>query len=174
MAVQLLPTTCVLTIACFSIKCHWLLGYRQHGRCSKQPTANTLLLWPLCCRYAKRAKEKRLEWGSFTRDYFVNRQTLANVLLLVDASIPPTDIDLNCSSWLAESKVPFSLVFTKTDKRKKGAPKPAQNIAAFKEALLKDWEYLPYSLQTSAATGAGRQELSAYIASLRELFLKEQ
>ena len=158
----------------FGVRCHQSLGYCQHGRCVKQATANKLLWWPLCCRYAKRAKEKRLEWGSFTRDYFVNRQTLANVLLLVDASIPPTDIDLNCSSWLAESKVPFSLVFTKTDKRKKGAPKPAQNIAAFKEALLTDWEHLPYSLQTSATTGAGRQELAAYIASLRELYLHEQ
>ena len=124
------------------------------------------------CRYAKRAKEKRLEWGSFTRDYFLNRETLANVLLLIDASIPPTEIDLNCSSWLAESQVPFSLVFTKIDKRKKGLPKPAQNIAAFKAALLKDWEYLPYSLQTSSQDGTGKLELAAYIASLREMFLK--
>ena len=64
------------------------LGLLQTWQVCIANTAKRLLWWPLYCRYAKRAKERRLEWGSFTRDYFVNRQTLANVLLLVDASIP--------------------------------------------------------------------------------------
>lgn len=39
-------------------------------------------------RYAERSKTSRLEWSKFTKDYFLKRETLANVLLLVDASVP--------------------------------------------------------------------------------------
>ena len=41
------------------------------------------------------------------------------------------EADVECASWLADAQVPFSLVFTKTDKRKKGVPSPQQNIEAF-------------------------------------------
>ena len=41
------------------------------------------------------------------------------------------EADIECASWLADAQVPFSLVFTKTDKRKKGVPKPQQNMEAF-------------------------------------------
>lgn len=53
------------------------------------------------------------------------------MLLLVDASIPPRNIDLGCADWLFRHEVPFSLVFTKLDKRKKQCPPPEENIAAF-------------------------------------------
>jgi GTP-binding protein len=39
-------------------------------------------------RYAQRSKESRLEWSAFTKEYFLKRETLANVLLLVDSSVP--------------------------------------------------------------------------------------
>ena len=42
----------------------------------------------LLCRYAQRSKASRLEWSAFTKEYFLKRETLANVLLLVDSSIP--------------------------------------------------------------------------------------
>ena len=41
------------------------------------------------------------------------------------------EADVEWASWLADAQVPFSLVFTKTDKRKKGVPSPQQNIEAF-------------------------------------------
>ena len=44
--------------------------------------------------------------------------------------------DVECASWLADAQVPFSLVFTKTDKRKKGVPGPQQNIEAFQVGLI--------------------------------------
>ena len=37
-------------------------------------------------------------------------------------------------------QVPFALVFTKTDKRKKTCPGAAENIAAFQKELLADWQ----------------------------------
>ena len=45
------------------------------------------------------------------------------------------EADVECASWLADAQVPFSLVFTKADKRKKGVPTPQQNIEAFQVSL---------------------------------------
>ena len=59
------------------------------------------------------------------------RESLINVLLLIDASVPTQNIDLGCAQWLYEHQVPFSLVFTKIDKQKKKTPSPEQNIANF-------------------------------------------
>lgn len=111
-------------------------------------------------------------WNEFTKDYLLNRETLVNVLLLVDSSIPPTQLDLTCADWLAGSEVPFTLVFTKLDKRKKGSSSE-QNMEAFKAALQQEWEHLPFILETSAVKGTGRQEVMAHIASLRTLWQQE-
>ena len=43
--------------------------------------------------------------------------------------------DLECAGWLADAQVPFSLVFTKTDKRKKRCPSPRDNMKAFQARL---------------------------------------
>lgn len=114
-----------------------------------------------------------MEWNDFTKDYLLNRATLANVLLLIDSSIPPTQVDLECADWLAGSQVPFALVFTKLDKRKKGIPAPQENIDAFKEAMMEEWEHLPFTLETSALKNTGRQELLSHIASLRVLWQQD-
>jgi len=60
---------------------------------------------PRGCSYAKRSKTSRIEWAAFTQKYFVERPTLAAVLLLVDASIPPQPADLEVAHWLAEAQV---------------------------------------------------------------------
>jgi GTP-binding protein EngB required for normal cell division len=49
------------------------------------------------CRYAQRSKASRLEWSGFTKEYFLKRETLANVLLLVDASVPVQVCHQDCS-----------------------------------------------------------------------------
>ena len=69
--------------------------------------------------------------------------------------------------------MPFALVFTKLDKRKKGCPPPQENVALFKETLIQEWEQLPFSLETSALKNIGRQELLSHIASLRVLWQQE-
>eukprot|EP00803_Ostreobium_quekettii_P002398 evm.model.scf_415.5 EVM.evm.TU.scf_415.5 scf_415:37321-39182(-) len=124
--------------------------------------------------YAKESKKKRIEWNKFTREYFSQRGTLANVLLLVDASVPVQQIDVDCSNWLGDSQVPFSIVFTKMDKRKKKCPPVAENIKNFKTALLDEWEYLPQCIETSGKTLAGKDELLRYLAQLRVLFSGNQ
>ena len=58
-----------------------------------------------CGRYAKAPTAIRTDWNEFTKDYFLNRKTLVCVLLLVDSSIPPQQIDLDCVDWLGRNKV---------------------------------------------------------------------
>ena len=43
--------------------------------------------------------------------YFMERQTLAAVLLLVDASIPPQAADLEVVSWLGNAQVGYHCAF---------------------------------------------------------------
>lgn len=120
--------------------------------------------------YARTSKDNVLMWNKFTREYFVERDTLATVMLLVDASIPPMGLDLACAAWLAEAEVPVTVVYTKTDKRKKGVAPPAENIAAFEGQLLQSFEHLPPTVATSSKTGAGKSQLLAHISQLRALF----
>lgn len=80
------------------------------------------------------------------------------------------------AGWLGQAGLPFSIVFTKADKRKKGQPKHQVNITAFKRALLQQQGFtlLPPSLVTSASAGMGKQELLNYVASLRVMFEQQQ
>jgi hypothetical protein len=70
-----------------------------------QHRASYELLLICCCSFAKAAKEDKSKWLDFTKGYFLKREKLVCVLLLVDATIPPQQVDLDCANWLAESEV---------------------------------------------------------------------
>lgn len=127
------------------------------------------------CRYARTGKDNRKEFEWFTKNYFLQRPTLTMVFLLVDSSISPRLSDLEYAVWLASKNVPFSIVFTKVDKRKKGQPKHTSNIISFKRALIDrhGFSAIPPSVVTSASAGLGKHELLGLIASLRVLFEKQ-
>lgn len=69
----------------------------------------------------------------------VYRETLANVFLLIDASVPTQALDLACANWLVDSQVPLSIIFTKTDKRKKRTAPVEDNIDSFMVCKGSDW-----------------------------------
>ncbi|XP_039848931.1 GTP-binding protein At2g22870-like isoform X2 [Panicum virgatum] len=54
--------------------------------------------------YASAPQEARTNWDEFTRNYFLSRETLVSVFLLIDASIPAKKIDLGYASWLGQNK----------------------------------------------------------------------
>ncbi|KAL6758731.1 P-loop containing nucleoside triphosphate hydrolase protein [Haematococcus lacustris] len=158
-----------------------LTGNDKLAKVSKEPGATKLINhfliddgWCLVdlpgYGFSKTAgKAAREEWLSFTKDFFISRDALVHVLLLVDASLPPQAVDIDCANWLAECQVPFCIVFTKVDNRKKDLPTPAANIKAFKTMLAADWEALPWCFETSSRTGTGKAQLLGYLASLRQL-----
>ncbi|CAA2979545.1 GTP-binding At2g22870 [Olea europaea subsp. europaea] len=55
--------------------------------------------------FANAPESARMDWSSFTKGYFLNRETLVSVLLLIDASVPPQKIDLDCANWLGRNNV---------------------------------------------------------------------
>lgn len=63
-------------------------------------------------RFAKASESARMDWSVFTKGYFLNRATLVAVLLLIDASVPPQKIDLDCANWLGRNDVCYCFSYT--------------------------------------------------------------
>lgn len=125
--------------------------------------------------FARAPGDLRDAWTDFTMEYFLKRKSLVSVLLLIDGTIPPQSVDLEVAAWLGEHDVPFTVVFTKVDKRRKVRPgmrtQHEDNVRAFQEALAPDWEQLPPCVVTSSVTAFGRQSLLNHIAALRKLHI---
>ncbi|MGC4036848.1 MAG: ribosome biogenesis GTP-binding protein YihA/YsxC [Chitinophagaceae bacterium] len=116
--------------------------------------------------YAVRAKKQRKEWGKMISDYIRQRVNLVNLFVLIDSRHDPQAIDLDFINQLGEWRIPFSIVFTKTDKNKEAATE--RNIHSFLAVLKKTWAELPPYFATSAITKAGREELLDFIGELNK------
>ncbi|XP_061339355.1 GTP-binding protein At2g22870 [Gastrolobium bilobum] len=125
--------------------------------------------------YAAAPQELRVDWGKFTKDYFLNRSTLVSVFLLIDASIPAKKIDLDYASWLGQNQIPMTLIFTKCDKRKKkknGGKRPEENVNDFQDLIRGFFQTVPPWIMTSSVTNQGRDEILLHMAQLRNYWLK--
>lgn len=116
--------------------------------------------------YARTSKTSREKWSAMMRDYFLHREALTNVFVLVDSRIPPQRIDLEFIEFLGTNGIPLAIVFTKTDKEKQR--EVMTNIKAMKVALSELWEELPPMFLTSSLTGYGRDALLDSIESINE------
>jgi len=119
--------------------------------------------------YAATVSQKaRNNWGNMIESYIRKRENLISLFVLIDSRHLPQAIDLDFIRQLGSWQVPFSIVFTKTDKNKPGAT--IRNVETFKKALLEEWRQLPPLFLTSAVKKEGREELLFYIRSLHETF----
>lgn len=116
--------------------------------------------------YARTSKSSREKWSTMMRDYFLHREALTNVYVLVDSRIPPQRIDLEFISFLGTNGIPLAIVFTKTDKEKQR--EVMSNIKAMKKALSELWEELPPMFLTSSLTGYGRDTLLDNIEQIND------
>ncbi len=108
--------------------------------------------------YAKVAKTQRHSFNVAVHDYLKERQNLRCVFVLIDANVPPQEVDLDFLRWLAETEKPFVLVFTKTDKLSQ--PKLEASRHAFTKAIEGWWgDEAPDLLNYSSRTGTGRSQL---------------
>jgi len=114
--------------------------------------------------YAKIAKTKRKDFQRLIKDYIEFRLNLVCLFVLVDSRHKPQNNDLLFMQWLGEKQVPFSIVFTKTDKLPK--MKLAENIELYKTTMLDKWESLPEIFTTSSETKLGQEEILNYIEKL--------
>ncbi|MCL4111560.1 UNVERIFIED_CONTAM: hypothetical protein GTU68_056232 [Idotea baltica] len=97
--------------------------------------------------YARKSKAQREEFNIFVSDYLVNRENLLCVFILIDAKIPPQELDVEFVEWVVQYELPFALIFTKADKTKPGPLK--KNIEAFKAELAKRCDGEPAVLSCS-------------------------
>jgi GTP-binding protein len=120
--------------------------------------------------YAKRGKEGRAAIQKIIEDYILERESLTSLFVLVDSRLEPQKIDVEFMEWLGENGIPFSIIFTKTDKLSK--KQLSDNIKAYQEKLLEQWEELPNIFLSSSEKKEGRDEILGYIeeinASLNE------
>ncbi|CAN6570248.1 unnamed protein product [Malus baccata var. baccata] len=118
--------------------------------------------------FAKAPDAARMDWSAFTKGFFLSRDTLVTVLLLVDASVPPQKIDLDCANWLGRNNIPMTFVFTKCDKMRAGKGKRAdENLRDFQQFIKDNYRVPPPWIMTSSVTGLGRDELLLHMSQLR-------
>ncbi|MBA2746919.1 MAG: YihA family ribosome biogenesis GTP-binding protein [Flavisolibacter sp.] len=114
--------------------------------------------------YAKRSIKQRKSWGKMIENYIRKRENLANLFLLIDSRITPQEIDLEFVGQLGEWQIPFSLVFTKTDKTTQR--ETSKNVQLFLAALAETWEEPPPHFLTSAIKRTGAKPILSLIAEL--------
>ncbi len=111
--------------------------------------------------YAKVSKTTREVFSKMIKFYITNRLQLLTLFVLIDSSISPQKIDLDFIEWLGEIKIPFAIIFTKTDKGR--GMEVQKNIKQFKTKMLENWTTLPPMIQTSAEKHRGGKEVMQYI-----------
>jgi len=89
--------------------------------------------------------------------------------VLIDSRLPAQQIDLDFMEWLGIKGIPFAIVFTKTDKLT--SSKLNKNLLAYKKEMLKYWEEIPISFNTSATGKIGKEAILNYIESINEAYL---
>lgn len=114
--------------------------------------------------YAKRAKSELHKLSLLIRGYIAKREQLTSLFVLIDSRLEPQKIDLEFIEWLGLNGVPFSIVFTKADKLKKG--ELARNVQTFMASLSEQWEEMPPYFISSSEKGTGREEILGYIESI--------
>ena len=111
--------------------------------------------------YAKVSQGQRASWQKMIEYYLTRRKTLQCAFILIDANIPPQQIDLNFMNWLGEKQVPFVIVYTKCDRSSR--LELEKNLKKIRAELSTHWQTLPDQFQTSATKGRGRDEILEFI-----------
>jgi GTP-binding protein len=118
--------------------------------------------------YARISKKEREKWEEMIRKYLTRRPNLVNTFILIDSRIEPKSSDISFINWFGEQQLPFTIVFTKTDKLTVNAV--ASATAAFSAKLKEHWEEMPEYFVSSAETGKGREEILTLIANGNRAF----
>ncbi len=119
--------------------------------------------------YAKASKQSRAQWERFIVEYLTNRQSLVTIFVLLDSRLEPQKIDIEFMNWCGEKQLPFSMVFTKTDKLSSTALQ--KNLAKYKKEMVKQWAELPPVFITSAESKFGQEKMLNYIGELNKAIL---
>ena len=114
------------------------------------------------------SQKQRRNWSLMIEEYIRKRKNLACLFVLIDGRQKPQIADIEFINKLGEWRVPFVLLFTKSDKNKPGETE--NHIKAFIQALIQTWEKIPRCFIVSSITKTGRRALLEYISGLNQRF----
>ncbi len=119
--------------------------------------------------FAKVSQSNRNDWEKMIREYILKRKNLGNLFVLIDSRHGPQQIDLEFINKLGEWKVPFTLIFTKSDKETQKVV--SANVKDFLAAMKKVWVELPEYVVTSAEKKLGRTQMLDIIDKMNLSFI---
>ena len=122
--------------------------------------------------FAQRGMAQREQLKQIIESYILEREQLVCLFVLLDCRHEAQKIDLEFMEWLGENGVPFSIIFTKTDKISKGRLK--QNLQAYQAKMLETWEELPPMFVSSSEKKEGREEILDYIEEINNSLTEDQ
>jgi GTP-binding protein len=137
----------------------------QSSQVSSPPGKDRMGLWYIVdlpgYGFAKVSLRSRRRWEQMIENYLRKRENLTMVFVLIDSRHSPQKIDLEFMDQLRKWEVPFSIIFTKTDKESQSVV--SKNIKDFFSAMKKTWQFLPQYFSSSAVKKSGRDKILALI-----------
>jgi GTP-binding protein len=116
--------------------------------------------------FAKVSITQRKKWETMIEDFLKKRETLAHVFLLIDSRHEPQKLDLDFVNRLGKWEIPFTLIFTKSDKENQRTV--AANVKSFLQKMRATWQFLPAHFITSAEKKTGRSDIIRLIGEMNE------
>lgn len=111
--------------------------------------------------FAKLSANQRTKMSNMINGYVVEREQLSKALVLFDANVGPTEVDLQTVDWLRHIELDFMLIGTKFDKIKSAQRAKKKKVAC--ERLAVQSRAISW---VSAEKGTGIPELRSKIANV--------
>ncbi len=121
--------------------------------------------------FAKVAQQSRRRWEQMTENYLRKRENLIQVFVLIDSRHSPQQLDLDFVDRLGGWGIPFTLVFTKSDKENQRTV--AANVKAFLDKMRERWQFLPAQIISSSVKKTGKTELLRTIGEGIEAWMQD-
>jgi len=114
--------------------------------------------------FAKTSKVKKEGFETMITEYCTKRSNLRCLFVLIDSRLPLQPIDAEFLQWCGEKSIPFSIVFTKTDKLSNAQLQ--KSIKLLEDKLLMVFSELPNCFISSAEKKTGLEDILDFIHSL--------
>ena len=118
--------------------------------------------------YASTSKTNREMFIGMINKYLLNRKNLICLFILLDIRHKPQLIDLEFMKKMEQDRIPFVMVFTKSDKISQ--TQISKNIKHYKTEMLKEWGSLPEIFITSSEKKKGRSKILKFIEEYNKGF----
>ena len=122
--------------------------------------------------FAKVSQSSSRRWEQMIENYLRKSPNLNRVFVLIDSRHAPQKIDLEFIEQMVKWEIPYTLIFTKSDKEKPGVV--ARNVQSMFDTLKEKLPFLPQGFVTSAEKKEGVEEVVACIDQYNRLYAEDQ